>query len=61
MLDDDFFVMSNTYYKELNIYFGNIDVVSDTGFLFENYDTQRIVQLYDLKEQIDFRKLLLIF
>jgi hypothetical protein len=54
MLDNDFFVMSNAYYKELNIYFSNIDIVSDTGFLFEN-EKQRIVQLRNLKEQIDFR------
>ena len=36
IIDTDFFVMSNSYYKELNIYINNVDVFSDTGFLFEN-------------------------
>jgi hypothetical protein len=49
-------VLSKKYYKQVDIYFKNIDYNTDKGFLFEDITKETYLQLQETNELIDFRE-----
>jgi len=47
--------MSNSYFKELNFYFKNIEYNTDQGFLMEDIKSEKYMQSDNIKELYDFR------
>jgi hypothetical protein len=55
ILTDNFYSFSNRYFKEITLFYKNVDIITDEGIVFESIDQKRFMQLNNIKESLDLR------